>query len=83
MVMKKSEFIENMIDLGADATFIYNDKESGLCSEVQNSIFSFQAWYGNEIKEYGTVSLETVMADPFFDGKSINDLLDKIDIYFV
>ena len=75
---KKDEFMHCILDLGNDAIFDYNGKKAGLSSQVKNYVFSFQVWYGNQTKEYGTI-----MADPFFDGKSINDLLEEITIYFV
>lgn len=83
MCDKKDEFMRCILDLGNDAIFDYNGKKAGLSSQVKNYVFSFQVWYGNQTKEYGTVELETIMADPFFDGKSINDLLEEITIYFV
>lgn len=81
--MEKSYFIKCIMEFGNDVTFLYNDKKCGICSVVENSIFSFQAWYGKEIKEYGQNSIETVMQDKFFDGKSINELLDVVEFWFI
>ncbi len=79
----KSDFIHHIIDLGHDAIFFYNGNKAGICSQVENYIFSFELWYGEQIKEYKNIDLETVMADPFFNGKSINDLIDTVGFYFV
>ena len=79
----KSDFMHHIIDLGQDATFFYNGNKAGICSRVENYIFSFELWYREKIKEYKNLDLETVMSDPFFDGKSINDLIDAVVFYFV
>ena len=81
--MNKTDLINGMIEQGWDVVFVYNGKKSGLCSEVYNSVFSFQAWYGKEIKEYGSLNIETVIDDPFFGGKSIGELFDIVDMRFV
>ena len=79
----KSDFMHHIIDLGHDATFCYNSNKAGISSQVENGVFSFELWYGEQIKEYKNIDLETVMADSFFDGKSINDLIDAVVFYFV
>ena len=80
--MDKFELLDGIINCGGDIYFTYNGKPCGLCSEVYNSIFYFQAWCGKEIKEYGSANIETVISDPFFDGKSITELLCIVDIWF-
>lgn len=79
----KSDFIHHIIDLGHDVIFFYNGNKAGICSQVENYIFSFELWYGEQIKEYKNLDLETVMTVPFFNGKSINDLIDTVVFYFV
>ena len=81
--MKKCDFVKCIMELGNDVTFVYNNKKCGICSEVKSSIFSFQAWCGKEIKEYKQSNLQTVMEDKFFDGKSINELLNIVEFWFV
>ena len=83
MLDKKADFIHHVLDLGQDATFVYNGKNCGIFSEVENYNFSFKLWYGEQTKKYENVELETIVSDPFFDNKSINDLLDEINVYFV
>ena len=77
---KKTDFIHHLIDLGHDATFVYNSKKCGIFSKVENYKFSFNLCYGDQTKEYGDLELETVMSDPFFDGQSLNELLDILSI---
>ena len=81
--MEKAEFIEQITKLGGDAIFTFNGNKSGICTEVRDSIFSFTAWYGKQIKEYGKTNIDHVMEDPFFGGKSINDLLDIVEFFFL
>lgn len=64
-----------------DVIFTYNGKQSGVTSEVHNSIPTFQVWHGSETKEYDNV--DDVMNDKFYGGKSINDLLDDVEFTFV
>ena len=80
--MTRGELIDSMIDQGWDVAFIYNGKKCGLSSEVYNGVFSFQAWCGSGIKEYGAMNIENVINDPFFDGKSINELMNMIEMDF-
>ncbi len=81
--MEKTYFIKYMVEFANDVTFSYNNKKCGVCSEVKNSIFSFQAWCGKKVKEYGQTSIETVMQDKFFYGKSIEELLDTVEFWFI
>ena len=73
--------LKNIIsDCCNDVLFTYNGKQSGVTSEVHDSIPTFQIWYGSETKEYDNV--DDVIYDKFFDGKSIKDLLDSIEFTF-
>ena len=81
--MEKTCFIKYIVEFGNDVTFSYNNKKCGICSEVKNYIFSFQAWCGEKIKEYGKTNIETVMQDKFFDGKSIDELLSVVEFQFI
>lgn len=76
--MKKDELKQIIFDCCNDIVFSYNNMPSGVTSEVENSIPTFQAWHGEEIREYS--SIDDVMNDPFYSGKSLNDLAEKIDI---
>lgn len=63
-----------------DVMFTYKHKASGITSEVKDYAQIFHAWYGSETKDYNNV--DELMADPFFDGKSINDLIGEIEFLF-
>ena len=56
----------------SDVFFTHSDKRSGVTSEVHGGIPMFQAWHGEETKEYE--SADRLMTDPFFSGKSLEDL---------
>ena len=58
-----------------DVVFVYNEKQSGVTSEVCNSIPTFQVWYGEYIKEYSNI--DDLMTDKFYDGKSLDELIDE------
>lgn len=58
-----------------DIEFVYNGKKSGVTVEVEDSVPTFQVWHGDEIKEYRTA--DEVMNDPFYSGKSLNELADE------
>lgn len=79
--MMKEYLFQIISECVNDVVFVYNGKKSGVTSEVEDSVPTFQVWHGNEVKEYSTV--DDVMNDPFYSGKSINDLLNKVDFMFV
>ncbi len=76
-MMKQNELKQIISECCNDITFEYNGKAAGITSTVENYIPTFQVWYGNEIKEYKTV--EDVMSDPFYDGKSLNDISSYVE----
>ena len=61
-----------------DIDFVVNSKQSGVFSNVHNSKLSFQAWCGDQIKEYDNV--DSLMIDEFFDGKSLLYLSNLVEI---
>uniref|UniRef100_UPI0006D10384 hypothetical protein n=1 Tax=Clostridium sp. NkU-1 TaxID=1095009 RepID=UPI0006D10384 len=76
--MKKDDVKRIIADCCNDIVFSYNNVPSGITSEVENGIPTFQAWHGEDIKEYGNI--DDVMSDPFYGGKSLNELAECIDI---
>ena len=62
-----------------DLYFTYNGKKSGVTSEVYNSVPLFQSWHGDKTKEY--VSVEALMNDKFFSGRSIADLVGEVEFF--
>lgn len=63
-----------------DIVFDYNGMSCGITSEVHNYIPVFQAWYGDNIREYNTV--EDIINDKFYNGHSLIDLLCEKNIQY-
>lgn len=66
------ELIESLIQ---DITFEYNGKYA--CINPWNSK-KFEVGFGEKIKTYNNI--EDVMNDRFYDGKSLNEISNDIDI---
>lgn len=79
--MSKSELASIIADCCNDVVFDYNGKKSGITSEVKDHVPTFQAWHGEDTREYDNV--DEVMNDKFYSGKSINDLLNDVEFTFV
>lgn len=78
--MKRSELKDIISECCNDVLFVHDGKQSGVTSEVADSIPTFQAWHGSETKEYSDV--DELLADKFFGGKSIDDLIDSTEFTF-
>lgn len=66
--------IKNRInELCSVVTFDYNGKSCGI-DPLSND--NFDMWYGDKAKT--VVSIDDVMNDKFFDGKSLTEIADKI-----
>jgi len=65
-------------DCWNEVVFTYNGKQSGVTSEVENSIPTFQVWHGQKIKYYSDV--DELMEDKFYSGKPLNELVGEIEI---
>lgn len=63
-----------------DVLFTYNGKNAGITSEVKNYVPTFQAWYGSNTKSY--TSVDDAMADKFYCGRSIDELLGEVEFTF-
>lgn len=63
-----------------DVLFVYNGLQSGVTSEVRDSIPTFQVWHGSDMKEYSDV--DHLLLDKFFSGKSLLELINKIEFEF-
>lgn len=64
-----------------DVIFSYHGKASGVTSEVKDYIPVFQAWHGDEIRQYDDI--EDVMTDCFYSGYSLNDIADDIEFEII
>ena len=73
--MTRDALFQNVSGCMNDIEFVYNRKKSGVTVEVEDSVPTFQVWHGDEIKEYRTA--DEVMNDPFYSGKSLNELADE------
>lgn len=60
-----------------DIHFNYNGLDSGITSEIANYVPKFQAWHGEKTKEYKSV--DDVINDKFYSGKSLIDLIGIVD----
>ena len=80
-LLTREEIYKSVCEQYCDVIFTYHGKPCGLTCEVHDSVAYWQAWCGELIKEYeGGTSVAEVLADPFFDGKSIDELADTVEI---
>lgn len=75
--MNKSELRKIILDCCNDVLFVFNGKKSGITSDVKDYVPTFHAWHGDETKSYNDV--DALMEDNFFSGKSITDLIGKVE----
>ncbi len=75
--MTKQILKQIISDCCNDVVFSYYGKSAGITSRVNDFVPTFQVWYGSETKEYKDI--EKVMTDSFFQGKSLEELIDEVD----
>lgn len=73
--MNKNDLFNMINDLTMDLTFVYQGKEGAVCPISRNKIYF---GYGDMDIEYN--SIESLMSDPFFDGKSLNEIAGEIEL---
>lgn len=78
--MTRAELRQTILECCNDVLFTYDGKGSGITSEVKDYVPTFQVWHGSITKKYSDV--DELMNDPFFGGKSLNELIGKIEILF-
>ena len=78
--MSKDKLLKIISDCCNDILFTYNGKDSGITSTVANYQPTFQAWHGNDVKEYDNV--DDVMNDKFYSGKSLVELIVVVEFTF-
>ena len=61
-----------------DVYFIFNGRECGVSSQVNNYVPVYECWYGDKIKEYSNV--DDLLGDLFFDGRSIVDIIQDLEV---
>ena len=79
--MKPNDLKNIIHSCTCEIIFNYNQKRSGITAEVEDSFPTYQVWHGNDTKEY--TDIDVLMNDPFFSGKSLNDLCEGTDFTFV
>jgi len=78
--MNRAELKEIISECCNDVLFVHNGKQSGITSEVKDSVPTFQVWHGSETKEYSEI--DNLLSDKFYSGKSIDDLIGKTEFTF-
>ena len=76
--MNKDELRQILSECCNDISFAYRGLPSGVTVEVHNYVSTYQAWHGDNVKEYDNV--DEVMNDKFYSGKSLNDLVKEVEI---
>lgn len=71
--MKPDDLKKRIDSLISHILFDYNKKQCGIDPISRNNI---DMWYGDN--EYCASSVEDAMTYPLFDGKSLNQICDKI-----
>ena len=61
-----------------DVYFVFNGKKCGVSSQVDDYVPTYECWYGDKIKEYSNV--DDLLNDLFFDGRSITDIIQDLEI---
>lgn len=76
--MNKDQLRQILSECCNDISFSYGGLPSGVTVEVHNYVPTYQAWHGDDVKEYDTV--DEIMNDKFYSGKSLNDLVKEVEI---
>lgn len=69
-----------IVDCCNDILFTYNGIKSGITSDVDEYIPTFRAWHGDCTKDY--FSVDELLHDKFFSGKSLIELIDRVEFTF-
>lgn len=70
-----------ILDDGSGFTFTLEGKPCGMEPTVENSIFIFDAWYGDRNKNF--YNIDDLMNDKFFGNKSMVQLINDIELDFI
>ncbi|MBP2057004.1 hypothetical protein J2Z60_000166 [Lactobacillus colini] len=76
--MKLQQLKDYLDDYSLDFYFQVNKKDCGIETEVKNYIPTFTLWYGDFYRDYKDKDL--LVNDKIFDGKSLRQLLPKLNI---
>ncbi|WP_225046763.1 hypothetical protein [Lacticaseibacillus kribbianus] len=72
--MTRDLVLAKVTEAGAGFTFVLDGKTCGMEYEGSSGRFVYTLWYGEAIREYRDPEL--MMADRFFGGRSLNELID-------
>ena len=61
-----------------DITFSFEDKLCGVSSEVHDYKPTYTVWYGNDY--FDTDNIGEVLSNKFFGGKSLSEIIEKVEI---
>lgn len=61
-------------------TFVHNGIAAGVEPSAHDSVVTFLAWYGDKTKQYS--SMDSLLFDKFFGGKSLANLIGKVAFEF-
>lgn len=78
--MSIKEFLHNLTEEYGTAEFLYKGKKCGVEPETQNSTTTYCMWYGESWKDYKNT--DDLIADKFFDGLSLADILPLLEVNF-
>ena len=74
--MRANELKEWILDMFQDINIEYDGKEGSICPFSHDNI-SFM--FDDETRNYS--SIDDMMSDPFIDGKSLNEICEKLTLY--
>lgn len=75
MTMNAAELRERIDSLCTHILFDYNEKD---CGVDPFSHSEYDMWYGDKLETF--TSIDDVMKTPFFDGKSLEDIAELLDV---
>lgn len=61
-----------------DVSFIFRGKSAGIASEVYDYVPRFLVWYGDKTEEHDNI--DDILTASIFDGKSMVDIVDSVNI---
>jgi hypothetical protein len=79
-IMTINEFLENLTEEYGTAEFEYKGKKCGIEPKTQDSITTYTMWYGKNWNDYDDIDI--LLSDRFFDGRSLHDIFQSIEVYF-
>lgn len=77
MTIKK--LYEILDDCCNDIRFEYKGKPSGVMPEVENMKRTYHLWFGDDTVD--CYNVDDVINAAFFDGSSIKEIIDDVEIY--